>query len=126
MALPLAPRDYGYSRQEADALAQQAGACSVDFAAADQYCDLLDVHHAWGLPFNGYANAAGYGYVYEPTMAIAQDGWDAHAAFLRLSSGAQTAVVYRSLEQGHDIDKESARKFLKHERGIIIHANQPY
>ena len=59
-------------------------------------------------------------------MAVAQDGWNSHEAFNRLSRGAQTAIVYFSLERGHDIDRESARNFLKHERGIIIHGNQPY
>lgn len=126
MVLATPPLDCGYTRRHADMLARHAGAQAQDFIEADTYCEQLDNHHAWGLPFNGYANAAGYGYVYEPTMAVSQDGWDAHAAFQYLSRGAQTTVVLRSLEQGHDIDKESARNFLKHERGIIIHGNQPY
>ncbi|MBT1176642.1 MULTISPECIES: hypothetical protein [Bifidobacterium] len=126
MPLPTPPEDSGYERSTADDLARKAGTREEDFPQADEYCALLDKHHAWGLPFNGYANAAGYGYVQEPTLGIAQDGWDSHEAFKALSWGAQTAVVYRSLERGHDIDRESARNFLKHERGIIIHGNQPY
>ena len=94
--------------------------------AADAYCAALDRHRAWGLCFNGYANAAGYGYVYEPSMAVSRDGWDAHAAFLELDRDAQTLVVVRSFQSGHDIDRESGRNWLKHERGIIIHGNSPF
>ncbi|MBW3087186.1 glycerophosphodiester phosphodiesterase [Bifidobacterium sp. 82T24] len=126
MPLPTPPEDSGYDRATADELARRHGALDEDFPIADAYGAELDKHHAWGLPFNGYANAAGYGYVQEPTLGIAQDGWDSHEAFTRLTPGAQTIVVYRSLERGHDIDRESARNFLKHERGIIIHGNQPY
>lgn len=126
MSLPKPPEDSGYDRSTADDLARAAGALETDFPIADAYGEELDAHHAWGLPFNGYANAAGYGYVQEPTLGVAQDGWDSHKAFMALTEGAQTIVVYRSLEQGHDIDRESARNFLKHERGIVIHGNQPY
>ncbi|WP_146191999.1 glycerophosphodiester phosphodiesterase [Bifidobacterium catulorum] len=126
MPLPTPPEDSGYDRATADDLARRHGAQDGDFPLADAYGAELDRHHAWGLPFNGYANAAGYGYVQEPTLGIARDGWDSHKAFKALTPGAQTIVVYRSLERGHDIDRESARNFLKHERGIIIHGNQPY
>lgn len=126
MPLPIPPEDSGYDHAHAVELAKAAGATDADIAEAEAFADDLEAHQAWGLPFNGYCNAAGYGYVWEPTMAVAQDGWDSHEAFLNLSRGAQTAIVYDSLERGHDIDRESARQFLKHERGIIIHANQPY
>lgn len=126
MPLPTPPEDSGYDHARAIELARAAGTTDAEIAEAEAFAAELDAHRAWGLPFNGYCNAAGYGYVWEPTMAVAQDGWDSHQAFLALSHGAQTAVVYDSLERGHDIDRESARQFLKHERGIIIHANQPY
>ncbi|PLS31206.1 hypothetical protein Uis1B_0950 [Bifidobacterium margollesii] len=126
MPLPKPPEDSGYSPSHADELARAHGASEADLASAKAFGEELSLHHAWGLPFNGYANAAGYGYVQEPTLAVAQDGWDSHEAFEKLSSGAQIAVVYHSLERGHDIDRESARNFLKHEHGIIIHGNQPY
>ncbi|NMN02061.1 glycerophosphodiester phosphodiesterase [Bifidobacterium panos] len=126
MPLPIPPEDSGFTHDHALELARKAGASQDDLRMADAYARELDVHAAWGLPFNGYCNAAGYGYVQEPTMAVAQDGWNSHEAFNKLSRGAQTAIVYFSLERGHDIDRESARNFLKHERGIIIHGNQPY
>lgn len=126
MSLPVPPRDCGYDHDHAVALARRDGVTDDEFAEAAAYGRLLDAHRAWGLPFNGYCNAAGYGYVQEPTFAVAQDGWNAYEAFSRLSRGAQTAVVYESLTAGHDVDHESARQFLKHERGVIIHANQPY
>lgn len=126
MPLPIPPEDSGYDHAHAIELSKAAGATDADIAESETFGLALDKHNAWGLPFNGYCNAAGYGYVWEPTMGVAQDGWDSHEAFLTLSRGAQTAIVYTSLERGHDIDRESARQFLKHERGIIIHGNQPY
>lgn len=126
MPLSVPPLDCGYDHQHAVELARQAGVTNEEFIEADEYARQLDKHQAWGLPFNGYCNAAGYGYVQEPTLAVAQDGWNSYEAFARLSYGAQTAVVYESLTAAHDVDHESARHFLKHERGIIIHGNQPY
>lgn len=95
-------------------------------AQVQQYRSELDTHHGWGVCFIGYVNAAGYGYVYEPTMAVTQDGWDAHRAFLVLPERVRLAVVLESLLSGKDIDWESARKYLKHEWGIIIHNNSPF
>lgn len=126
MSLPIVPEDCGYDHARAVELAKGTGVTDEEIREADVFAEELQSHHAWGLPFNGYCNAAGYGYVRDPTMAVAQDGWDSHRAFLQLSRGAQTTVVYGSLERGRDVDRESARQFLKHERGIIIHGNQPY
>ncbi|KFI50322.1 hypothetical protein [Bifidobacterium biavatii] len=95
-------------------------------AAADAYCAELDAHHAWNKCFSGYINAAGYGYTYEPTMAVTIDGWDAHKAFRELDHTAQMLVVVRAFQSGHDIDRESGRNFLKHRCGIIIHDNAPF
>lgn len=105
---------------EIDAIARKVKADDASRQAADEYCRLLDRHHAWGLCFNGYANAAGYGYVYEPTMAVAADGWDAHAPFCELGKTSQLLVTVKSFRSGHDIDRESGRNFLKNEFGIVI------
>ncbi|WEV59866.1 hypothetical protein OZX67_04880 [Bifidobacterium sp. ESL0728] len=105
---------------EIDTIARNVKVDDASRQAADEYCQLLDKHHAWGLCFNGYANAAGYGYVYEPTMAVAADGWDAQPQFRKLSRTAQLLVVLKSFQSGHDIDRESGRNFLKNEFGIVI------
>jgi hypothetical protein len=110
----------------AASLAAKKGANEHDAVLADAFGKELDVHHAWVLPFSGYVNAAGYGYCKEPTFAVAQDGWDAYAAFSRLSRGAQLVLAYRGLVENHDSDKEALRYFLKFECGIIVNGNQPY
>ncbi|MCI1984508.1 MAG: glycerophosphodiester phosphodiesterase [Bifidobacteriaceae bacterium] len=107
-------------------LAAQGGASASDNHDAAAFGKELDLHHAWVLPFSGYVNAAGYGYCKEPTFAVAQDGWDAYAAFAQLRPGAQLGVVYEGLLGGHDVDREALRYFLKFERGIIINGNRAY
>ena len=115
-----------YDRARSNDLARRTGATDADLAHADAFAAELDRHDAWGLAFCGYCNPAGYGYAFDPSRGIAADGWNSYQAFTRLAAVAQTAVVFRSLERGHDADRESARYFLKFERGIIIHADRPF
>ena len=112
--------------REIDEIARGIHADKASLAEADAFCAMLDSHHAWNKCFNGYVNAAGYGYVYEPTFAVTIDGWDAHAAFRALGATARLLVVVRSFQSGHDIDRESGRNYLKHECGLIIHDNSPF
>ena len=108
------------------ALSRRAGATDEDLAAARAFASQLDRHYAWGIAFHGYCNPAGYGYAFDPSFGVSADGWDAYHAFQKLSPAAQTVIVLRALEPGCDADRESARYFLKFERGIIVHDDQPF